>query len=316
MADGPDNHPDQGFNHPTASVVPISGISRTGLSQAPRTVIATAPGTAGGPPLYAFVSTDRLQPLTALDNHNAAVRHDHVRPGNFPPPAAFTTSPGPSEPNSPAVPSPNIISLPQSPSRIHGPCNPPRRELDTVQKRSSSLPSPVIISQPPTPVQPSTSTQHTPPTNGRRSVKHLTCFWWWTRGRCRYSEDECLYAHHDTGMYTDAPRQLVPGEPARAGRSLERALENLQRQRSSGSLNNLAISRPGTPGLQTTPDHNHRHAQGQPEGQLASLVADKEFLRNQVEKHSMERTILLSSVDSLQNENNGGHNFPVKDIIY
>ena len=32
-----------------------------------------------------------------------------------------------------------------------------------------------------------------------RSVKHLTCFWWKEKGTCRYSDDECLYAHHDTG---------------------------------------------------------------------------------------------------------------------
>jgi hypothetical protein len=32
-----------------------------------------------------------------------------------------------------------------------------------------------------------------------RSVKHLTCFWWKEKGSCKYSEDECLYAHYDTG---------------------------------------------------------------------------------------------------------------------
>jgi hypothetical protein len=33
----------------------------------------------------------------------------------------------------------------------------------------------------------------------RSSVKHLTCFWWKEKGTCKFSEDECLYAHHDTG---------------------------------------------------------------------------------------------------------------------
>lgn len=39
----------------------------------------------------------------------------------------------------------------------------------------------------------------------RRSVKHLTCFWWWEKGECRFSDEECLYSHHDTGHYTNAP---------------------------------------------------------------------------------------------------------------
>lgn len=33
--------------------------------------------------------------------------------------------------------------------------------------------------------------------DNRRSVKHLTCFWWKEKGTCRYSEEECLYAHRD-----------------------------------------------------------------------------------------------------------------------
>lgn len=43
------------------------------------------------------------------------------------------------------------------------------------------------------------------------SVKHLTCWWWYEKGQCRYSESECLYAHHDTGLVADAPRQVKPG---------------------------------------------------------------------------------------------------------
>ena len=34
----------------------------------------------------------------------------------------------------------------------------------------------------------------------RRSVKHLTCFWWKEKGTCRFSEEECLYAHHDVSQ--------------------------------------------------------------------------------------------------------------------
>jgi hypothetical protein len=43
------------------------------------------------------------------------------------------------------------------------------------------------------------------------SVKHLSCWWWHEKGQCRYTESECLYAHHDTGMVADAPRQIKPG---------------------------------------------------------------------------------------------------------
>ena len=126
----------------------------------------------------------------------------------------------------------------------------------------------------------------------RRSVKHLTCFWWREKGECKYSEEACrklplshpvsvqprvihvplarsgytlialaVYAHHDTGHYTAAPRQVVPGEPAKAGKSLERALNKLVlTNRSSASLaslgngsantserNSLNVSRPESP---------------------------------------------------------------------
>ena len=57
------------------------------------------------------------------------------------------------------------------------------------------------------------------------SVKHLECYYWKHRGRCRFSEEECLYAHHDTGMSTDEPFAIAFGEPTRAGKALEEALE-------------------------------------------------------------------------------------------
>ena len=51
----------------------------------------------------------------------------------------------------------------------------------------------------------------TPHPHGKPSVKHLTCFWWKVKGVCRFSEDDCLYAHRDTGLLADAPRQVAPG---------------------------------------------------------------------------------------------------------
>ena len=43
------------------------------------------------------------------------------------------------------------------------------------------------------------------------SMKHLTCFFWWENGHCKYSEDHCLYSHTDTGRVADAPTQIEPG---------------------------------------------------------------------------------------------------------
>ena len=31
---------------------------------------------------------------------------------------------------------------------------------------------------------------------GRRNVKHLTCFWWWEKGECKYAEEECRMSYH------------------------------------------------------------------------------------------------------------------------
>ena len=55
------------------------------------------------------------------------------------------------------------------------------------ESRSSSLP-PIIRS-----ANPSDESVR------RSSVKHLTCFWWKEKGSCKYTEEECLYAHYDTG---------------------------------------------------------------------------------------------------------------------
>ncbi|EGE86125.2 hypothetical protein BDDG_09070 [Blastomyces dermatitidis ATCC 18188] len=75
-------------------------------------------------------------------------------------------------------------------------------------------------------LQPSESRQSTSGSRrDRPSVKHLTCWWWNEKGQCKYSVDECLYAHHKTGKVADAPRQVKPGEPPVAGRKLARALQ-------------------------------------------------------------------------------------------
>ncbi|EXJ62303.1 hypothetical protein A1O7_02737 [Cladophialophora yegresii CBS 114405] len=155
----------------------------------------------------------------------------------------------------------------------------------------------------------------------RRSVKHLTCFWWWEKGECKYSDDECLYAHYDTGHYTAAPRQVVPGEPAKAGKSLERALTKIAlTNRSSASLASLgtfngntterdnlsvgsgALSRPETP-------FSSRSRAGTPSprasvefGYSAQLRNDNDFLRGLVQQTQREKRALMDTIEGLQSE--------------
>ncbi|KAL8946263.1 MAG: hypothetical protein Q9222_007319 [Ikaeria aurantiellina] len=43
---------------------------------------------------------------------------------------------------------------------------------------------------------------HLPPISGK---KHLTCFYWAKNGKCRYTDDECAYAHYNTGVVAHDP---------------------------------------------------------------------------------------------------------------
>ncbi|OJD23480.1 hypothetical protein ACJ73_05166 [Blastomyces percursus] len=83
-----------------------------------------------------------------------------------------------------------------------------------------------------TPIQPSEPRQSISGSGrDRPSVKHLTCWWWNEKGQCKYSADECLYAHHKTRKIADAPRQVKPGEPPVAGRKLARALQEEEKKK-------------------------------------------------------------------------------------
>ncbi|PGG99585.1 hypothetical protein GX51_06234 [Blastomyces parvus] len=99
----------------------------------------------------------------------------------------------------------------------------------------SQAQSTVQAQQSNTPLQSLQSSESRPSTSGSRrdrpSVKHLTCWWWNEKGQCKYSGDECLYAHHKTGKVADAPRQVKPGEPPVAGRKLMRALQEEEEER-------------------------------------------------------------------------------------
>ncbi|KAL8851324.1 MAG: hypothetical protein Q9221_003769 [Calogaya cf. arnoldii] len=43
---------------------------------------------------------------------------------------------------------------------------------------------------------------HLPAVSGK---KHLTCFYWAKNGTCRYTSDECAYAHYNTGVVAQDP---------------------------------------------------------------------------------------------------------------
>lgn len=43
------------------------------------------------------------------------------------------------------------------------------------------------------------------------SVKHLTCYFWAKNGACKFSEENCLYAHRDTGKIAQGPLQVELG---------------------------------------------------------------------------------------------------------
>ncbi|EHY60200.1 hypothetical protein HRR83_009161 [Exophiala dermatitidis] len=172
----------------------------------------------------------------------------------------------------------------------------------------------------------------------RRSVKHLTCFWWWEKGECRFTDDECLYAHYDTGHYTGAPRQVIPGEPAKAGRSLERALNKLaitNRAEAQGHghghghghnqgharIPSGAASRMETPihvsgGSGSSPSSfleigqaQQLQAQALAQAQaqvehavIQPLQADNDFLRNLIHSSQREKQAFVDTIESYQNE--------------
>jgi hypothetical protein len=69
--------------------------------------------------------------------------------------------------------------------------------------RSSSAPTSLSVPRQSSAESSSRSTSPTSPGNqeNRRSVKHLTCFWWKEKGSCRHSDEDCLYAHYDVSPF-------------------------------------------------------------------------------------------------------------------
>ncbi len=151
----------------------------------------------------------RLQPLTPVNSLMSHRYHENRRSAPNPLPA-FTTSPVVSDAGSPSHSqfpslersfSQTSLNAPRYPShpRTPTPSSSGLRAKISNVPRSSSMPSSPKLRRP------------TPHPHGKPSVKHLTCFWWKVKGECRFSEDDCLYAHRETGLLADAPRQVTPG---------------------------------------------------------------------------------------------------------
>jgi hypothetical protein len=140
-------------------------------------------------------TADRLHPFTPI--HNSGIN----------PTGIFSNSPGNSEPESPRSVSFVSNTPGQNQSQMADrSLTPTPASVTKKQPRPSSLPAtPRSRKLSPRP------RSGTPHPHGKPSVKHLTCFWWKEKGDCRFSEEDCLYAHHDTGLYADPPRQVTPG---------------------------------------------------------------------------------------------------------
>ena len=55
-------------------------------------------------------------------------------------------------------------------------------------------------------------TSGSPPDNSfLPSVKNLTCYFWARHGKCKWSDQDCLYAHHHTGKLASGPVQVEQG---------------------------------------------------------------------------------------------------------
>lgn len=255
----------------------------------------------------ALSSADRLHPLTPIHTNNR-------------PSALFTTSPANSEPSSPGLRPSNIRSsssgsLNRFQAQARGPptptTKPSRRGRNRYETSFGGSPRSRKSAE-------SLSRPGTPHPHGKPSVKHLTCFWWKEKGDCRFKEEDCLYAHRDTGIYADAPRQVAAGEPAMAGRNLDRATRKFHgdhHNKSSSSLKSVAsnteifhaaASRPGTPASTELPVSPAIHEQlEETEKEMAVVRSDNVFLRSLVEQDRKEKAVLLTTIDNLQAENKG-----------
>ena len=174
----------------------------------PAMTVARGPGVIGQPQQRTSSSTSlsqvtRLQPFTPTPQMSHRYNENRRSAPNLLP--ALTTSPAVSDADSPC-PS-RFLSLDRSFSHTslgaHRYSSHPRTPTPSHGSKGKET----ALSLPSSPK----SRPVTPHPYGKPSVKHLTCFWWKVKGDCRFSEADCLYAHHETGLLADAPRQVTPG---------------------------------------------------------------------------------------------------------
>ena len=156
--------------------------------------------------------------------------------------------------------------------------------------------------------------QHQGSINSRSEVRHLTCWYWLHKGRCDKEDENCAYAHHDTGRYAERPRQVVPGEPAQAGRNLERTLSSMTSMRrfanphrSSSSLSALNRTRSrassplaSAPARQTSFDLNTPASTPSP--RTESPLLENAQLRQWVEDANHEKRVIMHQLERVQEE--------------
>lgn len=178
---------------------------QTQAAQDSALTVARGPGVIGQPQLRtsSLSQVTRLQPFTPNPQMSHRYNENRRSAPNLLP--ALTTSSAVFDAGSPCHPrflsfdrsfSHTTLNARRYPSR---PRTPTPSHVSRARETAMSLPN-----------SPK-SRPATPHPYGKPSVKHLTCFWWKVKGDCRFSEIDCLYAHHDTGLLADAPRQVTPG---------------------------------------------------------------------------------------------------------
>ena len=75
----------------------------------------------------------------------------------------------------------------------------------------SKAPSWRVVGSPTASAEALASPRGSPEAPAAPSVKHLTCYFWKAHGKCKHSDEDCLYAHHLTGQIADPPVQVEPG---------------------------------------------------------------------------------------------------------
>ncbi|KAL6243223.1 hypothetical protein RBB50_009774 [Rhinocladiella similis] len=290
-------------------------------------------------PSYSTIATRKPQVSHSPQSWGASTtRHSSNPVARSPLQQSFPAYPGStSAPSSPPT-------MPESPSRRSRTNEPENRKRG--ESRSSSVPIVVRTAQgqehpeEKARSQPRTQphTRASSPSKGsnddrlkansshsRRSVKHLTCFWWWEKGHCRFSDEDCLYSHYDTGHHTSAPRQVIPGEPAKAGKSLERELTKMAvHNRSSTSIASfhtaqgtthgnghtpasvMASSRAASPTIPSIdrPASRSTTPSGLEISQAAQLRTDNDFLRTLIQQTQREKAALVEAMESMKKEKN------------